>query len=82
MSDLNAKVGAIANHPILTATAGAGTATYGALNKIAESMPVIHSILSNVSMAVGIIASIFGIYVQYQNRKEKRLKDQNENATH
>lgn len=74
MIDWNEKLGELITHPILTATAGAATAAVGAVNKVTDDLPIVHDILSDGAMVIGLLTCIAGLIVQIRIGKIKSLE--------
>jgi hypothetical protein len=74
MIDWNEKLGEAIAHPIPSGIAGIAMTTWGALNKFAESLPVIHDILADVSMLIGVATCIAAFIVQVRIGKAKAIE--------
>ncbi len=61
---MNSSAGKILEHPLVAVTGGTSMIVVGVMNKIAESQPFIHDVLSDVSMVIGIVVALIGCAVQ------------------
>lgn len=64
----------IATHPVLTTTAGMATAAVGALNNFAPDLPLVHDLLSDGAMLIGILTAAVGLAVQLRTWRLKGME--------
>lgn len=64
----------VATHPVLTTIAGMATATVGALNNFAPDLPLVHDLLSDGAMLIGILTAAVGLAVQLRIWKIKGME--------
>lgn len=65
----------VLTHPVLTTTAGAAVTAVGALNKFAEDLPIVHDVLSDACMAIGLLTCIIGLAVQVRKWRIAGLEE-------
>lgn len=51
-------------HPMVSVLVGSSVAVAGALNKWASDLPLVHEILSDTAIAVGILTALVGLFIQ------------------
>jgi len=65
----------ILTHPVLTTATGAAVTTVGALNKFAEDLPIVHDVLSDACMCVGLLTCLVGFAVQIRKWRIAGLEE-------
>jgi uncharacterized protein YjeT (DUF2065 family) len=86
MIEWSDRINDLIEHPAISIIVGSSVAAAGAMNKWAQDLPLVHEVLSDTAIAVGILTALVGLFIQISKlpaawRKFRRdLKNESDTA--